>query len=482
MSALDFAGKRVTVLGLGIEGIDAARYLVRQRAIVTIADAKREEQLRERIAELEGLPVNLSLGEAHANDIGEAEALFVSQGVPLELPAVQKAQMRGIPLISMMGLFLEVCPGPVVGITGSSGKTTTTALVGQMFEADERPFFVGGNIGVGLLDHLSSIRSYTWSVLEVSHTQLQLAQHSPHVAAVLNITPNHLDRFSWDDYRELKAKLLRFQTPEDICVLGFDDPEARALGLHAASRVAWFTMGAQLEEDGVFLRDGWAVSRCRRFEARLFPMASLRLQGAHNQANALAAAATAWASGVSAEAISCAVESFRGVPHRLELVGEIGGAKYYNDSIATTPERTLAGLRSFQQPIVLLLGGRDKQLPMDELAREAAARCRAVFVFGESAGKLEAAMRPAAGQVQVRGFETLEEAFSAASETARSGDVVLLSPACTSYDAYENFEQRGNHFRSLVLNLAQAAGLPAPEAIAAGSGHARSSRKPGAQR
>ena len=216
----------------------------------------------------------------------------------------------------------------------------------------------------------------------------------------------------------------------------------------------WFSLGEEIPDDGVYVRNGVAHWRRRRYDQPLFPLQSLRLRGRHNRQNAVAAAAVACACGVTPEAIAFAVESFAGVPHRLEQVATLEGADYYNDSIATTPERTLAGIRSFDEPLVLLLGGRDKRLPLEELAGEALRRCRAVVVFGESAGKLEAALREAkrsqgkAARIVRAG--TLDEAFEAARRAARPGDAVLLSPACTSFDAYENFERRGEHFRSLV--------------------------------
>lgn len=453
---LDFGDKRVTVVGLGIEGVDIVRYLASRGAYVTVSDAKPAEQLAERIEEVLDLPVRLSLGANDPKDVLESDAVFVSQGVPLDLPALQQAREKGVPVWSMLTLFMELCPGPIVGITGSSGKTTTTALVAEMFRADERPLFVGGNIGVGLLDHLAEVRAYTWVVLEISHTQLQLVDRSPHLACVLNVTPNHLDRFSWDEYRRLKSNLLGFQSSDDIAVLGFDDPEARAMSGLTPAGPAWFSLGDEIPGDGVCVRQGWAHWRRGRFRERLFPLDALRLRGRHNQANAVAAAAVAAACGLSADAIYGAVETFTGVPHRLEYVAAVDGAEYYNDSIATTPERTLAGIRSFNQPLVLLLGGRDKHLPLTELAEEASRRCRAVVLFGESAAKLEEALAPAVAAAprgqrpQLVRVAALPEAVEAAHAFARPGDVVLLSPACTSFDAYDNFERRGEHFRALV--------------------------------
>ncbi len=445
----DFSDKRVTVVGLGVEGVDMVRFLSRHHAEVTVSDSKTRERLAERLRDVERLGVNLSLGTNDEAAIAAAEALFVSQGVPLDLPQLKTARDHGVPFLSMVGLFFELCPGPIVGITGSSGKSTTTALVNEMLKADDRDIFVGGNIGVGLLDHLADIRPYTWSVLEVSHTQLQLVERSPHVAAVLNITPNHLDRFHWDDYRALKARILAFQEADDIAVLGYDNAETRALAARVHGRLAWFSMTDAAPGDAVFVRDGTAVSRWNGNEQPLFALDDVRRGGEHNRGNAVAAATIALACGASPAAVTIGLRAFGGMEHRLELVSEAGGVSYYNDSIATTPERTLAGIRSFEEPVVLLMGGRDKELPLEDLAAEAQKRCRAVVLFGEAAGKLQDALA-AAGSLQTVRVETMDEAVQAAAGLAQPGDVVLLSPACTSYDAYDNFEARGNHFRELV--------------------------------
>jgi UDP-N-acetylmuramoylalanine--D-glutamate ligase len=461
LDRLDFSDKNVTVVGLGIEGVDFVRYLARHGGCVTVSDSKPAGKLADRIAEIDGFDVDFSLGVNDERAITAADAVFVSQSVPLDLPALSQARAEGVPLHSMVQLFLDLAPGPVIGITGSSGKTTTTALVENILRADGRDVFMGGNIGVGLLDHLDCIRPYTWSVLEVSHTQLQLVDRSPHIAAVLNITPNHLDRFDWETYKALKANLVRHQTGDDIAILNADDPESRALEPLVKGRLLWFTMTDRPRgtADSVFVRDGWAIARIDGHERALFALDWVPLRGRHNRENAVAAAAVALAAGASQEAIAYAIESFRGVPHRLEYVGEVDGVPYYNDSIATTPERTVAGLRSFDEPIVLLLGGRDKQLPLNELCAEALQRCRGVLLFGESADKLEQAFAGHANDrdVPIVRVADVEQAVGAARKMAVHGDVVLLSPACTSYDAYDNFEQRGQHFRSLVANMAKEA-------------------------
>jgi UDP-N-acetylmuramoylalanine--D-glutamate ligase len=467
-------GKRVTVIGLGIEGVDAARYAASHGAQVVALDTKPEAALGPRLEELEGLPITYVLGRAQRiEDIAESDLVFVSQSVPLKLSFLVEAQSRGITLSSMTRYFLEHCPGPTIGITGSSGKTTTTALVTAMLAADGRPYRSGGNIGTGLLGLLDGIDERTWTVLEMSHTQLQLADRSPHIAAILNITPNHLDKFSWDEYVALKQNIVRFQTADDIAVLNFDDPlYARTVEMTPATR--WiFTTQSQCPGDGAFLdidddadmaeRTGrrlpqYIMLRHRQRDVRVVTTDEITLRGRHNVANVLAATAIAAAAGVRAEHIARAIREFRPVPHRLEEVAEIDGVRWVNDSIATTPERALAGIRSFEEPLVLLLGGRDKDLPKDELAQEALRRCVGIVFFGESAALFEAAVQANAGFApeppQMARGETLAEAVGVAREMAGAGDVVLLSPACASFDAYANFEERGEEFRRLVRAMA----------------------------
>lgn len=460
----DFRNMKVTVVGLGIEGVDLARFLVGRGASVTVSDARSAGSLAHRLTELDGLPVRFSLGRNDPTDTISADLVFVSQGVPLDLLAVTVAQERGVPISSMMRLFLELCPGPVVGITGSSGKTTTTSLVGAIMQAAEKPHVVGGNIGVGLLSLLEQVTPQTWVVLEMSHTQLELAGKSPHVACVTNVTPNHLDRYSWEDYVALKENLLRFQSQDDFAVLNYDNDVTRSMAEKTAAKVAYFSMNSHFPGDGAALREGNVVWRREEREEPVIPVAEIPLRGRHNVANVLAATAVASGCGIAATDIAKGVREFEAVPHRLEFVATVDEADYYNDSIATTPERTLAGMRSFDEPLVLLLGGRGKHLPLEEMSQEVCRRCRAVVFFGEAREELEAAARTAGDDAALgktplfQSVETLAEAVEAARAAAEPGDVVLLSPACTSFDAYENFEERGAHFQRLVLALCKKGG------------------------
>lgn len=455
-------GRRVTVLGLGIEGVDVARFAASHGArAVDVIDAKPPEALAERLEELRGLPITYALGPDTQASIADSDVVFASQSVPLSHPLLAAARERGIAISSMTRAFLDQCPGPTIGITGSSGKTTTTSLIGHVLSSAGLPYRMGGNIGIGLLGLLDGMDERTWAVLEISHTQLQMVDRSPHIAALLNVTPNHLDNFSWDDYVELKQRLVRHQTPHDYAVLNLDDPISAGAAALTPARIGHFSMEGAIPADGAFVRDGAVFVRSGAVESMVLPVSDIPLRGAHNVANVLAAAAVASFAPVDPGTIGAAVRTFRAVPHRLEAVAEIDGVGYVNDSIASTPERTLAGLRSFTEPIVLLLGGKDKDLPKDELAQEALARCTGIVFFGKDGPLLEAAVEANAAYVapedrpQTTRVVTLAEAVRAAREMAEPGSVVLLSPACTSFDAYVSFEQRGEEFRRLVRALGE---------------------------
>lgn len=474
----DFSGRRVTVVGLGIEGQDLVRFFAECGAEVTVSEAKAAGQLEQQLQAVAGLDVRLSLGGNRADAVDSADLVAVSQGVPLDLPPIARAREQSIPITSRTKLFLELCPGPVIGISGSSGKTTTTSLVGAIVARSGRPSIVGGNIGGPLLTRLKEIDESTWVILEISHTQLVLTETSPQVAGLTNVTPNHLDRFTWDEYVALKRKLIEFQSAGDVAVLNYDNDVTRRMGAAAASRVLHFSLAEELPGDGAFLRNAHGneqvILRQGDHEEPVLDTSEIPLRGRHNVENVLCATTLAGACGIPTPVISDAVQQFRPVPHRLELVATIDGVTYVNDSIATSPERTLAGMRSFQEPLVLLLGGRDKHLPVEELAEETVRRCRAVICFGEAGDIFARACRAAHPRGScgpfIREVGTLDEAVKLATSVAACGDVVLLSPACTSYDAYDNFEERGAAFRALVGSYSaprMGASNPAPPEVQA---------------
>ena len=482
---------RALVVGLAREGTALARFLVENGARVTVTDSKPAEALVENRAALAGLPVTFALGGHPLELLDGVDIIFVSPGVPLEIPLLVEARQRDLPLSSETRLFTRLCPAPIAGITGSSGKTTTTALAGSMLKAAGIKTWVGGNIGFPLIGHLEEMDSTDVVVMELSSFQLEffgswsemplghldgplyaIEGWSPRIAAVLNVTPNHLDRHgTMDAYTAAKARILEYQRPGDLAVMNLDDPVTREMAAspaRAGQRTLWFSLEPAAEE-GAFLRGDDLVLRLAGQEKVLCRTGDLKLLGRHNLANLLAASALAIGTiltlqgqadlgSMPIEALRRAATSFEGVEHRLELVREYRGVRWYNDSIATTPERAVAALRSFQEPIVLLAGGRDKKLPWEEMAALTWRRVRHLILFGECADLIDRAMvasreRDAEPRTEIHRAGTLSRAVDLAADLAQPGDVVLLSPGGTSYDAYPDFVARGVHFRELVRGL-----------------------------
>ena len=447
-----FRGLRAAVVGFGIEGRDAARFL-RGEGVerLHIVDRRATDALEAELAEL-GLEADVS-GPDDLRLVERLDAVVASQGIPRDLPLLCAAAERGVPVYGPMGVFLDRCPAPVIGVSGSAGKTTTTTLVGEMLSADGREPLVGGNIGRGLLERLPELDASSTVVAEISHTQLLRAARSPAAAALLNVTPNHLDQFSWDEYTALKRRLVCRQQAEDLAVLPWDEPVASAAALDTPARKMRFGLdGSPPAGDAAWLQDGALRVRIDGCARDLLPVGELRIPGEHNIRNALAAIALCAQLGVPDTAIAETLRRFEGVPHRLETVAEINGVRYINDSIATAPERTLAGVRAIDRPLVLLLGGRDKKLPLDTLITELPERARAIVCFGEVAPGWAQQLRRA-GLPCERPVDDLAEAVTAARHLAQPGDAVLLSPGGTSFDAYPNFQARGEHFRALVEAL-----------------------------
>ena len=430
-----FSGQTIAVLGMGIEGRDAARFATRDGARVITVDQhpRRAERTQDDFALL-----------------GEVDGIIASQGVPYNIPLLVEANRRGLPVYGPLQIFLERCPAPVIGITGSAGKTTTTTLVYEMLSSAGVPCIVGGNIGQGLLGQLPVIGLETTVVAEISHTQLLRTTRSPRLAAITNITPNHLDQFSWADYQALKLRIVRYQSSLDTVVLPFEDELAHSAANLTEASQCWFGLRRpSLPWYCAVWSDGRDILQN---EHRVMAVDELLIPGEHNLLNALAALAIV-ADRVPRDVAAQVLRSFKGVPHRLELVAEVEGVRFINDSIATTPERTLAGLRATTGEIVLMLGGRDKNLPLDPLRAELERHVSQVVLFGDAASKWTAWLSRRGINAVDAG--TFESAFACAARTARSGQAVLMSPAGTSFDGYPNFEARGQHFRDLVAQWAQ---------------------------
>jgi UDP-N-acetylmuramoylalanine--D-glutamate ligase len=498
---LDLRRRRLLVVGLAREGTALAAYLSRRGADVVATDLKPPQSFGDALEGLEEAGVELFLGKHPAALLDDCEIIFVSPGVPFDAAFLEEARRRGIPLSTESRLFCQLCPAPVAAITGSSGKTTTTSLVGEILKAGNqgRGVWVGGNIGQPLIERLNRIRPDDQVVMELSSFQLEyfhpsanehvrdcdpmwlplLAGWSPAVAAILNITPNHLDRHpSMQAYIHAKRAITAYRQPGAVAVMNYDNDVTQTLGQSSAGRVRWFSTGpvgcGHLPGgDGACLagHDAEAVILLRDpstgGEQQVCRVGQLRLRGPHNVSNVLAACLIADSLGASVEAMRQAATSFSGVAHRLEPVGEVRGVRYFNDSIATSPERLVAALKSFEEPIVLLAGGRDKHLPWDEAAHLMLRRTRHIILFGEATELIASALETAGEQLAAKGQplpdETrpmlhrcvrLEDAVAVAAQVARAGDVVLLSPGCTSFDAYKDFEERGDRFRELVEGLA----------------------------
>lgn len=452
-----YDNQRVTIIGLGREGTALAKFLVRHGARVTVTDIKGEEELRERIDELADLPISYLL-DGHPQDALAADVIFVSPGVPLEIPLLEEARRRGISISSETRLFFNLCPAPIIGITGSSGKTTTCSLVGEIMQAAGHRTFVGGNIGFPLIGMVEEMEPEDKVVMELSSFQLEVLDHSPHIAAVLNLSPNHLDRHpSMEHYVAAKANIIRFQGTSDFVILNADQRLTRDLANDCRAQVLFFSRKQQMDE-GAFITQGEITVRWNGRERKVCRVSDIQLLGLHNVENVLAACAVATVGGAEVEAMTSAVTSFSGVPHRLEFVEEINGVRYYDDSIATSPDRAIAALSSFAQPVVLLAGGREKHLPLEGLAKLIVSKVKSLVLFGEAAPLLEQAVNdahcePTSREVPIYRSSNLPEAVRIAAQVSQPGDAVLLSPACTSFDMYTDFAERGDHFKSLVREL-----------------------------
>ncbi len=463
---MQLRGKHVTVVGLAREGVALVQYLGEQDAHITVSDAKTEDALAPFLAQIQGIPVRLSLGRHAPEDFRQADVIFISAGIPTDLPPLVEARQLGIPISSITQLFLELCPAPIIGITGSSGKTTTTTLIGEFLKAQGgRQVIVGGNIGRTVLGDLPHITPDSIVVLEMSFNQLEIMTRSPHIALLLNITPNHLDRCgTMEVYTECKRQILYHQRPDDFAVLNPDNPPSAESRACTPGSVLWFSRRHPVDA-GAFLDDGWYVlrdlagrtTRICRAEQTIIP-------GDHNRENVLAAIAATSLVGVQPEAMTRVISSFPGVAHRLQYVAEINGVRYINDSIATAPERVMAALKVYEQqkqPLVLIAGGRDKHLPWEECAERIARQAHALVLLGEATELIASAISAARERVPVA-EQALQEVFRAASMAdavhaaasfARPGDVVLLSPGGTSFDLFIDFADRGEQFAREVKAL-----------------------------
>jgi UDP-N-acetylmuramoylalanine--D-glutamate ligase len=445
---LELKGKKVLVVGLGKSGLAAALFLRRRGAHVTVSDVRSAEALAKEIPALMEAGIMVETGGHGLLTFRRQDLIVVSPGVPLDTPELVQVKHFGLPVIGELELAARFLKGHTLAVTGSNGKTTTTTLLGEILNAGGLPTLVGGNIGVPVVALIDDSSDESWSVLEVSSFQLETTEEfHPNIAVILNITPDHLDRHgSFENYIRAKERIFAAQTAEDCLVLNADNTPCEEAATRAAARVYWFSIehpvpqGAWLEQGSVAYRP--APDAATEY---VIPSRGIPLKGAHNVENVLAAVVAARLAGVPAEAIRRAIENFRAVEHRLEYVATRNGVEYYNDSKATNVDATAKAVASFSSGIHLILGGKDKGSPYTVLADLLRERVTAVYTIGVAAPKIEKDLR---GVVSILSCETLDKAVSAA-----AGEVVVLAPACSSYDQFENYEQRGSVFKELVKAL-----------------------------
>jgi UDP-N-acetylmuramoylalanine--D-glutamate ligase len=453
---MDLKNKRVLVVGLGKSGLSAALFLRGLGARVTVSDARSAVALAKEIPALLEAGIMVEAGGHGLLTFRRQDLIVVSPGVPMDTPEVKQVVAFGLPVIGELELASRYLQGRVVAITGSNGKTTTTTLVGKIFSDAGGPTLVGGNIGLPVIDLVAKSSPETASVLEVSSFQLETVEEfHPQIAVVLNITPDHLDRHgSFEAYAAAKARITERQGAEDFLVLNGEDKATQMVAAKTKAQVYWFS-GRRPIRQGAFVH-GESIVFIPREGAKaepVMPVAEIHLKGAHNVENVLAAVCVARLAGISAEKIRASVASFKAVEHRLEFVRAVNGVEYYNDSKATNVDATMKALASFTGGIHLILGGKDKDSDYGLMADMLKERVKIVYTIGSAAEKIE---RQLHGVVKMVAAGTLQTAVAEAAKAAVIGDVVLLSPACSSFDQFDNYEHRGQVFRQFVNELKQA--------------------------
>ena len=452
-------GKKVAFIGAGVSHKRCIEQFVELGAQVTLCDQKKSlEDFGAYADTLRRLHVRLSLGEHYTDGFAGQDIIMRTPGYEYYKPELQAALQAGTKVTSEVELFFELCPCEIVAVTGSDGKTTTTTLISKMFEAAGRKVFLGGNIGAALLPQLADVTPEAVAVVELSSFQLISMRVSPKVAVVTNVTPNHLDHHKdMQEYIDAKRNILLWQVPPCRAVLGFENDISRGMQSDCKGEQVWFTRLHETDK-GAFLResDDTLCYAENGVVTPILPRAEVKLRGLHNVENLLAAIAAVWGR-VPVEAMRQVGSTFTGVEHRIEPVRTLDGVTYYNDSIASSPTRTIAGLRSFNQKIILIAGGYDKKIPYEPLAPEILAHVKTLVLMGATGPRIEAAVRGCAGfdesALTILHADSMQHAVELARSAAQPGDVVSLSPASASFDLYPNFEVRGRDYKNIVNNL-----------------------------
>ncbi len=448
---MDLANKRVLVVGLGKSGVASALFLKKHGARVTVSDAKPEDQLRSEIPLLLDHGITVETGGHGDRTFRGQDLIVVSPGVPVDAPHLVQARALGEPVIGEIELAAQFLPGPIVAITGSNGKTTTTTLAGEILSAGGLRTVVGGNIGTPAITLVERATADTWAVLEVSSFQLETVQtFRPRIAVILNITPDHLDRHrTFEAYAGAKARIFENQQSDDFAVLNEDDPACVNLAKRVNAQLFWFSRRKEVQR-GAWVSDGRILFRDAAGQQEIMLVADIPLKGAHNVENALAGVCVGMLAGSRPERIREAIRNFKAVEHRLEFVARIRNVDYYNDSKATNVDATIKALESFPANIHLILGGKDKGSDYSVLNDLLRQRVKRVYTIGAAAAKIESQIK---GAADIFHAETLEKAILRAAQDSQPSDIVLLAPACASFDQFDSYEHRGRVFKDVVKSL-----------------------------
>lgn len=448
---MDIQGKKVLVIGMGKSGVAAAQLLKREGAEVTVSDVRSRKALGRKVYELEHAQIVVETGRQRQESSRESDLVVISPGVPVTHPAVEGALLKGIPVIGEMELGYSFLSAPVIGITGSNGKSTTTTLIGDILEAAGLKVFVGGNLGTPLCQFVLSRDRVDWVVVEVSSFQLEtIRTFRPRVAVLLNITPDHLDRYpSLSEYAEAKMRIFEYQTGEDFAVLHAEDPWTPMV-LEKYQAVPKFFSRESRPQGGVSIREGWIVASLSGRDQKICEVSKIGIQGVHNLENAMASVATALLCGCDGDRIGETLQKFAGLEHRLEFVRDLQGVRYINDSKGTNVGAVARSLESFQNPVILIAGGKDKGGDFATLRDVVRTHVKQLVLIGEARPKMKSQLGDVTDVLEAR---SLKEAVTMAYHHSRRGDVVLLSPACASFDMFKNFEERGDQYKKLVWGL-----------------------------
>ncbi len=447
------AGKKISVVGIGVSNIPLIKFLIRSGAKVTAHDRRTAEQLGDTYTDLSLAGVEFVLGERYLDGIPKnTEIIFKTPGLRPDAAQLVAAKESGAVITSEMELFFELCPCKIIAVTGSDGKTTTTSLIGEMLKKEGYTTYIGGNIGKPLLDEAENMKPDDKVVLELSSFQLFSMKHSADIAVVTNVTPNHLDwHKDFNEYIDSKKNIFK-NNKECRVVLNYDNEITQGFGKDTQNSM-YFSRLNELKQ-GVILKNDKIVVHTETEEKEIISVSDIKIPGVHNIENYMAAIGAVYPV-VSVETIDYTAKNFGGVPHRIELVRTLDGVRYYNDSIASSPARTTAGLKSFDKPVILIAGGYDKKIPFDEFGAVVNEYVKELVLVGVTSEKIEAAVKAAPNYngLTIHRETDFKDAVLKAKECATDGDVVILSPACASFDLFRNFEERGNTFKEIVNSL-----------------------------